>query len=190
MRRTLFATLAVAIVACGGSPKSTTPLIPLADTKPDPVPEPKPEPKAGPAPPVAPPVPSGPIEVPVAAPTVTVKLMSPGKGKRSAVKLSAKTGAKQQVELAMDFAGKQTAPPELGGTQEQVAPTLVLVGEASATDVDKDGAAQFQVTFSGADARDAPGAKTPAAEFKQDLVSLSGMTLAGKVGANGSTGDL
>ena len=46
------------------------------------------------------------------------------------------------------------------------------------------------MTISGVDARDVPGAKTPGAEFKQELLSLTGATIAGAVNANGSTSDL
>ncbi|HUJ58897.1 MAG TPA: hypothetical protein VLX92_10405 [Kofleriaceae bacterium] len=191
MRRT-FCLILVLAVACGGAQKPSTPPPPLpADAKPEPA-TPPPQAKADtkPEPPPEPPKPTGPIETTMPAAKVTVKLVAPGKGKRQALKLTAKPGSKQQVELAMDFSGKQSAPAELGGVQEQVAPTVVLVGDAEVQDVDKDGAAKFQLTVTGVDAKDQPGTKTPAAEFKADLVTLNGMTIAGTTAANGTTGDL
>ena len=175
--------------ACGGSHKSTTPpptLPPEAKAEPAPPPAPPP----APAKPVAPPVPQGPLEMSLPAPQVTVKLVSPGKGKRAALKLATKQGAKQSVDIAMDFSGKQTAPAELGGAQEQVAPTVVLTGDLEAQDVAKDGATKFQLTITGVDAKDKEGAKESGATFKQNLTSLAGMTIAGTVNANGTTSDL
>ena len=189
MRRSM-SILFVAAVACGpNSSKTTTPATPLPEAKAEPAkPEPKPEPAV--ATPKEPPAPTGPIEDKVPATQMTYKLLSPGKGKRTQLKLEPKAGAKQQVELAMDFSGSQAAPPELGGTKEDVAPTVVLTGELEVKDVDKDGGAKFEVTINGVDARDKAGAKTTGAEFKGDLQGLNGMTIGGNVGATGQTGDL
>ena len=182
----------MAAVACG--PKSqttTTPTAPLPEAKVQPADPPKLDPKPEvAAAPKEPPTPTGPLEDKVPAIKMTYKLLTPGKGKRAPVKLVAKVGTKQQVELAMDFAGKQAAPPELGGTKEDVAPTVVLGGELEVKDVDKDGGATFQVTINNVDARDKVGAKTTGAEFKGDLQGLNGMTINGNVDSTGKTGDL
>jgi len=186
MRRVLLGLLVV--VGCGGgSHKSTTPPPPLPEAKAEPAPAPEPKPDDKPA---QPPAPTEPVEVTLAAPQVKVKLVSAGKGKKEALKLTPKAGDKQPVEIAMDFAGKTTAPPELGGTQEQIAPTVVLAGNLETKDVSADGAAQFQMTVDNVDARDMAGAKTPADEFKKNLASLNGMTIGGTVNGNGSTSDL
>jgi len=191
MRRILLALL-VAAGCGGGSHKSTTPPPPLPDTKTE-TPAPAPKPDADkPATDAAkePPAPTGPVEVTLKAPQSTVKLVAPGKGKRVALKLTPKAGDKAPVEIAMDFSGKTSAPPELGGTQEQIAPTVVLGGQLETKDVGADGATKFQVTVDNVDARDVTGSKTPAAEFKKNLQSLSGMTIGGEVKGNGSTSDL
>lgn len=187
MRRSLFVIL-MAAAACGGKQKSSTPPPPLpepqtAETKP--AEPPKEEPKAP-----EPEIPEGPVELTIPAPEVTVKLVNPGKGKRAPLKLAAKAGDKQAIELTMDFAGKQTAPPELGGSSEQVAPTVVLTADVEAKEVASDGATKFQLTIKDVDARDMPGARTPGAEFKQELMSLTGATIDGAVNPNGSTSDL
>ncbi len=180
--------LLVALAACGGSKKSTTPPPPLPEEKPEakPVEEAKQEPKEE-----KPPVPQGPVELTLPAPKVTVKLVNGGKGKKAPLKLTSKAGEKQSFEVAMDFAGKQTLPAELGGqTESQVAPTVVLLADFEAKEVASDGATKFTLTISGVDARDVPGAKTPAAEFKNELLSLTGATIDGAVNANGSMSDL
>jgi hypothetical protein len=187
MRRILLGLL-VAVGCGGGSHKSSTPPPPLPEAKADPA-TPMPDPKPADAKPQPPP-PAEPAEVTLAAPKVSVKLVNAGKGKKTALKLSPKAGDKVPVEISLDFAGKTTAPPELGGTQDQVAPTVVLGGQLETKDVAADGAAQFQVTVDSVDARDVTGSKTPAAEFKQNLTSLNGMTIGGTVNGNGSTSDL
>jgi len=187
MRRILVGLL-VAVGCGGGSHKSTTPPPPLPEAKAEPTPPPAAKPDD--AKPAEPPPPAEPIEATLAAPQVKVKLVKAGAGKKAALKLTPKAGDKAHVEIAMDFAGKTTAPPELGGTQEQVAPTVVLGGELQTQDVGADGAAKFQVTVDNVDARDMAGAKTPADEFKKNLTSLNGMTIAGTVNGNGSTSDL
>ena len=194
MRHLLSIIVLAAAVGCRPKPADTTPpaaplaaanaarvLPPTQEThEPTPAVDTPKEPKA----------PIGPIEDKVPATKMTYKLLSPGTGKRSPVKLVAKLGDKQQVELALDFSGKQAAPAELGGTKEDVAPTVVLTGELEVKDIDKDGDARFQVTINGVDARDKPGSKTTGAEFKGDLQGLNGMTIGGSVDPSGQTGDL
>src|SRR5690606_11642345 len=65
-----------------------------------------------------------------------------------------------------------------------------LLADVETQEVGSDGATKFVMTISGVDARDMPGAKTPGAEFKQELLSLTGATLGGAVNSNGSTSDL
>lgn len=193
MRRTLLVLLTGVAAACGGgSHKSTTPPPPLPETKTETPAPPPPNPDADKVPETAkaPEPPSGPVEVTLKAPQSKVKLVSAGKGKRVALKLTPKPGEKSPVEIAMDFSGKTSAPPELGGTQEQVAPTVVLGGQLETKEVAADGATKFQVTVDNIDARDVAGSKTPAAEFKKSLESLTGMTIGGAVNTNGSTSDL
>jgi hypothetical protein len=188
MRSILFAILLVTASACGGKqPKSSAPPPPLTDTKAQaeppraPVQEEEEEPE--------PPVPQGPLELTLHAPEVTVKLLSPGKGKRAPLKLTPKAGTRQQMELAIDFRGKQKAPPELGGDQEDIAPTLVLLADVETKEVATGGETQFQMTIQDVDARDVPGAR-PADKFKEALSSLANATIGGAVKPNGSTGDL
>jgi hypothetical protein len=186
MRRSFFVIL-VAAAACGGKQKSTQPPPPLPEpvAEKKPVEPPKEEPKE-----VKPQIPQGPVELTLPAPKVTVKLVTPGKGKKAAFKVTTKAGDKQAIELTMDFAGKQTAPPELGGPSEQVAPTVVLLADVESKEVATDGATKFNMTISGVDARDVPGSKTPGAVFKSELQTLVGATIQGAVNSNGSTGDL
>jgi hypothetical protein len=187
MRRSLFLVL-VAVAACGGKQKSTTPPPPLPEPK---TAEAKPAEPAKQEPKEAQPqVPTGPVELTLPAPKVTVKLVSPGKGKKAPLKLTSKAGDKQVVELTLDFAGEQQFPAELGGTSKQVAPTVVLVADVEAKEVATDGATKFQMTISGVDARDVPGAKSTGAEFKEELTSLNGATIHGAVNANGAISDL
>jgi len=185
MRRSLFVIL-VAASACGGSQKSTTPPPPLpepqAEAKPAEPPKAE-EPKAA----EAPPVPKGPVELTLPAPQVTVKLVSPGKGKKAKLAVAPKAGDKQAIELTLDFAGKQSLAGQ--GEQQNIAPTVVLLADAEAKEV-ADGTTKFQLTISGVDARDVAGAQNTGEEFKEELQTLTGATIAGAVNANGSTSDL
>jgi hypothetical protein len=189
MRRTLLVAV-LAAAACGGSHKSTTPPPPLPEAKTDtPPPEDKkPEAKPEKAEPAEPP--PGPLDVTVAAPKVTVKLVNAGKGKKAALKVSAKQGDKQAVELALDFTGKQSGPPEAGGTQEAVYPTLVLMGSAEVKSVDKDGATAYEVTVSGTDVRENQGQQIPTSVMKQALALIKDLKIGGTISANGTTGDV
>jgi hypothetical protein len=67
---------------------------------------------------------------------------------------------------------------------------VVLGGQLETKEVAADGATKFQVTVDNIDARDVAGSKTPAAEFKENLKSLTGMTIGGAVNGNGTTSDL
>ncbi len=179
--------LSIAVAACGGKSKSTTPPPTLPDPEPQEAKNAKP---AEPAEPPAPPVPTGPIEVMLPAPKVEVKLVSAGKGKKAALKLTAKAGTKQTTELSLDFKGGQDGPPETGGKKDEVAPTVLLAGEVETKDVAADGLTSFQMTVSSVDTKDKVGQKVSSADFKSELGSLIGATIAGSVGANGTASDL
>jgi hypothetical protein len=130
-----------------------------------------------------PPAPAGPVEIKIPAPQTTVKIVSDGKGKKQALRYTPKQGAKQAVEVAMDFTGKQDA-------EEQIVPTIVLIGEAETRTVDKDGGAEYTLTVTGTDARAVAGAAIPLDQLKTVLGALNGLIIAGKRGANGAAGEL
>src|SRR5688572_6223773 len=130
---------AVVLAACG--PKGKGPeLAPLPPNQPS-VAETKPDAAASEDEPQVPvrPAPTGPLQVTLAAPAITVKLVNPGKGKRVPLKLSAKPGTKQEVELALDFGITQSA--EVKGekqSQADIVPTVVLGGNAEVKTVEPD----------------------------------------------------
>ena len=183
MRRLSLIVLAVA--ACGGSPKPppTTPL--PEDTKPA---TPAPTAAATPTPPAPAPAeppaqPKGPVELKIPPQQTTVKVVSAGTGKKQVMRYTPKAGAKQTIELAMDFTGKQD-------TEEKVVPTLVLIGDAETKAIDGDGNADFTVTITGTDARSVTGSQIPVDQFKTVLGGLSGLTIGGKLGASGTAGEV
>jgi len=171
------------VTACGG--KSTPP--PTTPLPADPAPPAEEAKKEAPPEPEKPPEPLGPVEVKIPAAPVTVKLVSAGKGKKAPLRYSTKPGDKQQVELAMDFSAKQT---ENGTSQDQIVPTIVLVGDAETKTVDKDGNAAFTLTVNTTDARDVAGSQIPAEKFRTVLGSLAGLTISSSLGANGAVGDV
>ncbi|HEX5060485.1 MAG TPA: hypothetical protein VFV99_14055 [Kofleriaceae bacterium] len=188
MRRLLLVFLVA--TACGGKQKSTTPPPPLPEeskAQEKPAEPPKQAEKA----PEEPPLPKGPVDVPVPSGTVTVKLIKAGSGKKVPLKLAPKAGDKQAIELAVDFSGKQTMPPELGGqTESQVNPTVIFNADVEAKEVGADGATKFEMTIKGVDAKDVAGAKNTGEEVKKEFGSLAGWTVLGAVNPNGSTSDL
>jgi hypothetical protein len=127
--------------------------------------------------------PISPIEAKIPAAQTTVKLLSDGQGKKEVVRYSARPGARQTVEVAMDFTGRQD-------TEEATAPTIVLTCDARAGAVDKDGAADTTLTVTGADARPVAGSDRTAQDLKPALAGLTGLTIAGKRGATGATGEV
>lgn len=173
--------IALLVAACGGPSKPTTPPPQLPEDK-------KPEPVAEAPKPAPPPKDPDPIDVPLQFGVATYKLTNPGKGQKSVIKIAGTTGTKQQLAFNIDFAGKQTASAALGGDVADVAPTLVLNSDVEVGDVTAD-ASKFKVTFSGVDARDREGAKKKAAEFKDALQGLQGVTLAATVASNGQISD-
>jgi hypothetical protein len=180
-----FSLLLVAVLACGGSnPTPTTTPLP-----PEPVENKAPEVEK-PAPPPPPPAPK-PIDLSIAAPQSTVKLIKAGSGKKAVLKLAATQGAKQHLDLTLDFSGRQRGDAELGGSADDTTPTVVLASDVEVGEVGSDGTAKFTVTVSGQDARDQKNEKISAADFKaQKMGDVTGLTVAGSVGANGQLGAL
>jgi hypothetical protein len=179
--------LFVAAAACGG-PKPSPTTVPLPPDKPA---EPAPQPVADttqPAPTPEPPKALPPVEVTVPANKVTVKLVSPGKGKRAALRYTTKAGDKQQVELALDFSATQTETGK--APADQIVPTIVLAGEAETKSIDKDGIAAYALTVSSTDARDVQGSDLTAEKFKIVLGSLAGLIISSSVATNGAAGDV
>lgn len=177
--------LCLAATACGG-PSKQPQLAPLPADKPaDPAPTPvadKPAPTPDPAP-----TQGGPAEVTVPANKTTVKLVTPGKGKRAPLRYTSKAGDKQQVEVAMDFAAKETHTGK--SPADQIVPTIVLSGVAEIKSVDKDGNAAYVLTVSGTDAR-ANESKIPVEQFKIVLGSLAGLVITSTLDPTGTAGDV
>lgn len=171
--------LLLAFAACGGGkPVATSPLPP---DKPAPLVEEK-----KPVEPTPPPAPTGPLEAKIPATTTTVKLVSAGKGKKEALKLGAKAGNKQAVEVALDFTLKQSVGAQ---SAEEVVPTIVLTGDAETKAADG-GNFEYALVVSKTDARETAGAKIPMDKFRAAIASLMGLSIGGSVGANGATGEV
>jgi len=173
--------LVLAVAACGGTPKPP-PTAPLPDdtkqeSKPPVAAKTEAEPK--PAEPAPPPAPAGPIDITIPAVQPTVKVVTDGKGKKQALRYTAKQGAKQAVEVAIDFTGKQDA-------DAQTVPTIVLTGEAETRTVAADGSTEYSLTVTGTDAREVAGSSVPLDKFKTVIASLAGLTIGGKRSANGA----
>jgi hypothetical protein len=178
--------LIILVAACGGTSKPP-PTAPLPGETKQAAPAPSADSKAAdsreqPANPKPAP-PAGPVEVKIPASQTTVKVVSGGKGKKETVRYTLKPGAKQAIELAMDFSGKQD-------TEEQVVPTIILLGEAETKAVDKEGNAEYTVTVTGTDARSVSGSQVPVDKFKSVLGSLTGLTIGGTIGTTGVAGDV
>ncbi len=187
---TIVGLLAVTAFGCGPKPAPVQ-LAPLPADKPvaQAPADPKPATPVAPVAPAQPATPQPPIEVKVPAAKVTVKLVSPGKGKRTPLHYTGKPGVKQQVELAMDFSSTTS---QGGQSQDQSVPTIVLVGDAEAKAVDKNGKTDYAFTVTSTDARDIQGATgaPPAAKFKIALDALMGLSIGGSVTPNGTLGDM
>ena len=176
------------LVACAKS--KPVPIAPLPPDKPtEPVAEAPKEPakpEEPPAQPPAPPVPTGPIEIKLPAAKSSVKLVTTGTGKRAPLRYAPKQGAKQRVELALDWAQTQS---EAGKKPMPIVmPTILLSGEAETTAV-ADGVSTNVLTIATTDARDVAGAAVPADKFKTLLTSLAGMVITASVGQSGNAGD-
>ncbi|HEX4421614.1 MAG TPA: DUF6263 family protein [Kofleriaceae bacterium] len=177
--------LLVVAAACGGSPKPTPTTTPLPDDTKQAAPPVAQAPAPAPAvkSPAPPPPPAGPLDIKIPALQTTVKLVSGGKGKKEAMRYALKEGAKQAVELALDFSGRQD-------TEEQGVPTIVLSASAETKAVGKDGTAEYTLTVTSTDAREVAGVAVDMGQFKHALEILSGLTIGGTVGANGAAGDV
>jgi hypothetical protein len=177
--------LIIAVFAACGSGTSSRP--PAAPQTPDPkaVATPAVSTPADPAQAAEtrPAAPAGPVEVKIPPAQTAVKLVSDGQGKKQVLRYSARPGARQTVEVAMDFTGRQD-------TEEATAPTIVLTCDARTGAVDKDGTADYTLTVTGADARPVSGADHTPQDLKPALAGLAGLTIAGKRGANGTTGEV
>lgn len=174
-RLTLIALLLAA--ACGG--KSTPPpTTPLPEDKPaEPVAKTD-KPVETEEPPAAPPEP---IEAAIEATPVTVKLVNGGKGKKAKLVYASKTGDKTPVELAFDFVQKADSPQE---KVEVISPTIVLLTDAETKSADASNI-DYVISLNGIDARDVPNSKLKAQDVKDQIGSLTGLTITGKVGTNG-----
>ena len=183
------AAIAAALVACGGKSKPVQ-LAPLPDDKPPDVAKPAVPAAPAPAPvvePGPPPAPTGPVEVKIPARQTAVKLIAKGAGKLAPLRYTGKAGAKQQVELALDFSSTES----MGGqANDMVIPTIVLAGELETRAVDKDGKADYAITVSSTGARDVTGARIKTDDLKLMLASLTGLVIGGSLAANGAAGDL
>jgi hypothetical protein len=194
MRRTLLL-LVIAAISCGGKPKpATTPLPPEAKTEPEEKPDDKPteKPEAKPDEAATPPAPTGPVDATIEAPKMTVKLVSAGKGKKAPLKLTPKVGTKQQIEVAMDFSEHQSAPKDLGGDSDNSVPTVVLIGDSEVKAVDPAGKADYVITVTSTDVRDATGklGTDELGKLKAAVASLEGMTMSGSIDATGAQSDI
>jgi len=182
MNRT-FSLVLVALFACGGS--SAPPTTPLP-----PEPEPKPAEEAKPTPPPKPePPPTVTVDRQIDVPKSTLKLVKAGTGKKAVLKLAAAQGTTQHVDLLLDFLQKTDAPADVGGSQQEIVPTVVLASDVSVGDVGSDGTAKFTVKVSGVDAKDRAGAMMSGADFKaQKMGDVTGLTVTGSVSPDGQLG--
>lgn len=177
--------LIAALVGC--AKPTPVPIAPLPPDKPVPLPvaeAPKPpDPPVKPAEPERPPVPTGPVEVSLPANKLAVKLVSAGKGKRAPLRYAAKQGAKQEVQLALDWS--QTQSVEGKTPAPIVMPTIVLNGQGETTQV-ADGVATNVLTIASTDVIGPDPKKTE--NFKSVLTSLAGMVITSTLAPGGSAG--
>ncbi len=184
MKRFVLLTL---LVACG--PKAKGPE--LAPLPPDQVEE---SPKVAdpkPTEPPARPVPVGPLDLKIETRAATVKLLKPGSGKRMPLKVTAKQGVMQPVVLSLDFSVTQSlaGSNDPNDTQVDLVPTVVLSGKAEARSAAADGS-EFRITVDKTDALDTKDSKVPMDKFREVLTSTIGLTIDGKVAANGGVGEI
>jgi hypothetical protein len=187
-RLPLIVAVAVA-VACGSSPRPAAQVAKPATPPPATAhrqahAEPDPEADAADADDdaTAMPMPGAPLEARIAAAQTTVKVISDGKGKKQVLRYVARGGARQALEIAIDFTGRQD-------TDEEVVPTIVLSGEAETRAVDKDGGADLVLTVSAVDVRPVAGAGS-VDQYRPVLSKMAGLVIDGKRAANGATGEV
>lgn len=171
MRRTVLVVLLAA--ACSHPSPPPPPPKPIDVTPPGEKPVEAPPPVAKPTPPPDKPEPH---DAQVPAQNATVKLVSPGKGKRVVAKIAPVAGSKTPVELHVDF-----APTEGGHTE--ATPTMILRGDAEAVTADKTGT-QWKLTIAGTDTHYTAG-KARNDRLETGLQGIVGMTITGAVGSNG-----
>jgi len=172
----LLGLVASALVACSHPQPPVTPLPPEKPAEP--------VAKAEPAPPPAPPAPPkvAPFDIELGAPgTATVKLVSPGKGKRVVATVAPAAGGKTPVELHVDFT------PTQDGTAQRT-PTLILRGDAEVTAADKTGA-QYKITITATDTH-YPEKLARIDQLERGLAGVVGMTMTGNVTPDGEVGKL
>jgi hypothetical protein len=136
--------------------------------------------------PVEPPVrpaPTGPLDAKITYPTPTVKLVKPGTGKRAKLVVVAKPGAKQAVEIALDFGVIRSIGDD---SDTDIAPTIVLGGDATVTGA----AGEWAIAVTKLAALDTPNVKVPIDKFREVLQNTKGVAISGKVAANGQTGEV
>jgi hypothetical protein len=140
---------------------------------------------------VAVPEPTKPVEPPKPPPKVahdtalpatqsTVKLVSSGTGKRTKLAVVGTAGAKQVVDVAIDFGASQ------GSDLDQTLPAVVLHGDLQVGSADKEATA-YTLTVAQVDALDVPGETRPAG-FEKIVGGLAGLVITGRVAANGTPG--
>ncbi len=133
-------------------------------------PPPKPEP---PQPP-----PKVPHDAALPAPVPTLKLVSAGAGKKTKLVIAGVAGAKQGVDVAIDFGARQ-------GSADQTLPAIVLHGDL---EVLAAGAANtYKLTAAQVEAKDVPNETRPP-QFDQAVAALAGLVITGDVAANGTPG--
>jgi len=188
MKRFVVISVVVGAMACGSKVKGPE----LAPLPPD---ELKEQPKVQEPPkieePPARPVPVGPLDIKIEPRKTTVKLVKAGTGKRMPLKVAPKQGNTQQVELALDFSVIQSlaGSADPNDTQVDLVPTVVLIGKAETKTAAADGA-EFRIAIEKTDALETKDAKVPMAKFREVLGTTVGLTIDGKVAANGTTGDI
>jgi hypothetical protein len=173
----------VVAAACGSSPR---PPATVAKQAPRP---PAAAPRAAHAEPDAEPdpdddtatMPGAPVETRIAAAQTTVKVLSDGKGKKQVLRYAAQAGARQALEIALDFTGRQDS-------DEEVVPTIVLAGDAEARMVDKDGA-ELVLTVASVDVRPVAGAGS-VDQYRPVLSKMAGLTIDGRRAANGAASEI
>jgi len=176
------------LVACGGGPKKQAdqPILPPdhtpAITKQEPAPPAKPVEAEKPAPPMQP------ADLAIALGETSVKLVSPGKGALARLAFAPKSDARQHVEVAIDFRARQDVSGDPKQSQDDVSPTMILAGDATAKSAAS--GADFVLAISEAHAKDKAGSKLPAAKLEPALSSLVGMTMSGTVAAAGTSSEL
>lgn len=158
------------------APVSPEPPIPIADTKPT---EPTPTPPAKPGEPPTPP-PKSAHDTSIAVPKTTVKLVSPGTGKRTKLAIAAPAG-KLPVDFELGFAVQQDG-------KGQILPGIVFHADADVAATDH-GATAYKLAVTKVDVHDLPDETRPP-RFEELLGSLVGLAIGGSVNGDGTRSDI